>query len=65
MPSFHGPRCRCQLPFSRASRPSVDLGRRAKRPRPHRARHPVGMGCRICERMEGPQRAAPLLGHPL
>ncbi|MEU5536166.1 short-chain fatty acyl-CoA regulator family protein [Streptomyces sp. NPDC020362] len=26
---------------------------------------PIGMGCRACERLECPQRAAPPLGHPL
>lgn len=26
---------------------------------------PIGMGCRVCERLACPQRAAPPLGHPL
>ncbi|MEV6025685.1 short-chain fatty acyl-CoA regulator family protein [Streptomyces sp. NPDC052036] len=26
---------------------------------------PIGMGCRVCERLDCPQRAAPPLGHPL
>ncbi|MEU4930541.1 short-chain fatty acyl-CoA regulator family protein [Streptomyces yokosukanensis] len=26
---------------------------------------PIGMGCRVCERLQCPQRAAPPLGHPL
>ncbi|WP_397895336.1 short-chain fatty acyl-CoA regulator family protein [Streptomyces canus] len=26
---------------------------------------PVGPGCRVCERLDLPQRAAPPLGHPL
>ncbi|MFJ6293746.1 short-chain fatty acyl-CoA regulator family protein [Streptomyces griseoviridis] len=26
---------------------------------------PIGMGCRVCERRDCPQRAAPALGHPL
>ena len=26
---------------------------------------PIGMGCRVCERLDCPQRAAPSLGRPL
>ncbi|MEV6700973.1 short-chain fatty acyl-CoA regulator family protein [Streptomyces sp. NPDC051453] len=36
----------------------LDLGRTA-------AATPIGMGCRVCERLECPQRAAPPLGRPL
>ncbi|MFI5662442.1 short-chain fatty acyl-CoA regulator family protein [Streptomyces sp. NPDC051684] len=36
----------------------LDLGRSA-------AATPIGMGCRVCERLECPQRAAPPLGRPL
>lgn len=36
----------------------LDLGRTA-------AATPIGMGCRVCERLECPQRAAPPLGRPV